>query len=420
MPALRTASLLLASTAAGTAAGQAPPCVPDPLVCVDGTEVADASGWTAKRRPELLELFRREMYGYAPPPVSLPVETLETASALDGAAVRKQWRLRYGDGPEQGIEVLAYLPTPSKDAPRAPTPVFLALNFQGNHTVHKDPGIRVARCWVRNNPALKVQDHTATAASRGAVAKRWPVELLLARGYGLVTACYGDIDPDFDDGFRNGVHGALQPPGDEPRSADAWGAIGAWAWGLSRILDSLEADPDIDGRRVAVLGHSRLGKTALWAGAQDARFWMVLSNNSGCGGAAYSRRRKGETVARINKVFPHWFCRTFHGYADREDALPIDQHLLVALCAPRPVYVASAEKDAWADPLGEFASAKGADPVYRLLCGDGLPAQTQPALDVSSQGRIGYHLRSGKHDLLAADWAHYLDFADRHKGLRDR
>ncbi len=407
-------------TLATSAAGQAPPLEPDPLVCVDGSKVEDAAGWTGKRRGELLELFRREMYGAAPPPRALAVEARESGPALGGAAVRKQWRLRYGDGQAQGVEVLAYLPAPKAGAVRAPTPVFLALNFQGNHTVSADPEVRVASCWVRNNPALKVKDHRATAASRGGVQERWPVAALVARGYGLITACYGDIDPDFDDGFENGVHGALEPPSEGPRRDDAWGSIGAWAWGLSRILDSLEADPDVDARRVAVLGHSRLGKTALWAGAQDERFWMVLSNNSGCGGAAYSRRREGETVAAITKRFPHWFCRTFRSYADREDALPLDQHLLLALCAPRPVYVASAEKDAWADPLGEFLSARGADSVYRLLCGDGLPATSQPALDVSSQGRIGYHLRAGKHDLLLADWVHYMDFADRHRGLRDR
>ena len=399
---------------------EAPIGEPDPLRSSAGAVIEDAEQWRTIRRPEVLELFRSHVYGRAPAGRPLATESREEDLALRGRAVRKQWSLRYGDGPDDQIHVLAFLPrAASRDAagspqPReAPAPVFLALNFQGNQTVHPDPGIRLASCWVRNNQRLGVTKHRATEQTRGSQARRWPVELMISRGYGLVTACYGDIDPDFDDGFENGVHGAVDGA-DRERAPDAWGAIGAWAWGLSRILDSLAADPDVDENRVAVLGHSRLGKTALWAGAQDERFWMVVSNNSGCGGAAYSRRRRGETVAVINKNFPHWFCSRFHGYADRESSLPVDQHLLIALCAPRPVYVASAAKDAWADPAGEFFSARSADPVYRLLCDDGLPAEELPAVDAPAHGRIGYHLRSGKHDLLRADWLHYMDFADRH------
>lgn len=387
--------------------------LPELLRMANGKTVRDSNMWWRQRRPEILGLYEQYVFGKTPDQtVEMQFETTsEDATALDGAATCKQIAIHLGnDRGKVTLNLLLYRPNDISN----PAPAFLGMNFYGNQTVHKDPNITLTQHWVGNHKPFGITENRATESSRGTQSRRWPVKHIVARGYALATLYYGDVDPDFDDAFQNGVHPLFYSTNQNAPAKNEWGSIGAWAWGLSRVMDFFEQDPTIDQQRVAVMGHSRLGKAALWAGSQDQRFALVVSNNSGCGGATLSRRRFGETIAHVNRKFPHWFCRNFHRYSNKEKKLPVDQHMLISLIAPRPVYVASAEEDHWADPRGEFLSTKYAHAAYELLGTQGLPLREMPAVNQPTMGTLGYHIRSGEHDVTLYDWERYMDFADLH------
>ena len=386
----------------------APYTLPDPLVTQDGRHVRTADEWRTIRRPELFTLFEREVYGRVPPAPS--GEWFETRvvdhKALGGRATRKEVRVHFEKGQEEPyMDVLLYVP----NGRTKPAPAFLSLTY-GNHTITRDTAVSVSHHFLRDHP---LPDSAHGQVRRGEWSDRWPIETIVSRGYALATVYVGDLDPDARDAIQHGIRPHFFPKGQTEPKPDEWGALASWGWGLSRAIDYLEHDADVDARHIALMGHSRTGKAALWATARDPRVAMVIANESGTGGAKLSRRNFGETVAEINRGFPYWFARNFRKYDGREAELPVDQHELIALIAPRPVYVAVAADDLWGDPRGSFLAAKAAEPVYALLGAPSalpasMPAVNQPTLE----GSIGFHLRPGKHDVTLYDWQQFLAFAD--------
>lgn len=379
--------------------------LPDPLRFDNGKKVRTVRQWEKKRRPELLALFEREMFGRAPGrPSALWFEPLyRDENALGGIAVRKEVKVHFDATGKHYLKLLVYTPK----AASGPVPAFLGINFKGNYATSFEEGILLPT--PEEIKAYGVVENL----ERGAAVSRWPLERIVGAGYGIATFYRGDIDPDYDDVFQNGVHPLFYREGQDYPDPDEWGTIAAWAWGLSRALDYLETDPDVDASKVAVFGHSRLGKTALWASALDRRFAAVISNCSGNCGAALSRRHFGETIRKVNWYRPQWFCDNFLKYNENEASLPFDQHTLIALSAPRPVYVASGTLDINADPYGEFLGLKEAGPVYRLYGLKTLDGIDWPAADTPvGEGPMRYHVRTGKHDITAYDWEQYIRFAD--------
>jgi hypothetical protein len=345
--------------------------LPDPLIMENGQKVTDAVTWTQKRRPELIRLFEMEVFGrtMAGRPEKMTWKfTATDPNAMDGKATAKKVVL-YFDGTESGPSMQMDITLPKHTEP---VPVFVLAE------------------WGEVMPSV------------------------LARGYGMIICKLSQIQQDKPDKYTESIRAFFAPAGQKEAKPDEWGAIGVWAWGLSRAMDYIQTDPDIDAKKVCLHGFSRFGKTAVWAGTQDTRFAITFSGESGCGGAVLVRRGFGETVKIINTNFPYWFCGNFKKYNDNVNALPVDWHELIALHAPRPVYIATADQDLWGDPHGSFLSAVYAAPVYKLFGKTGLGTDRWPAVNTPVGDSIGYHNRPGKHGQNDYDWQQYLDFSDRH------
>jgi (4-O-methyl)-D-glucuronate---lignin esterase len=382
--------------------------LPDPLVLANGKPVRDADTWFKKRRPEIMRLFEENQFGRSPGrPADMSFDVFDKGTpAFEGKAIRRQVAIYFSrnkSGPK--MDLLIYLPVNANQ----PVPLFLNLSFTANSSAVDDRGVKPGEVWGR--------DKKRGPAPKGGAFGRLDVLPFLAQGIGVATVYYGDIDPDFLGGVSNGVRALYLKPGQTEPAPDEWGSIAAWAWGLSRAMDYFETDKNVDAKRVAIFGVSRLGKTVLWAGAHDTRFALVIASCSGEGGAALSRRNYGETIKHLTAPtrYPYQFAANYQKYGDRVNEFPVDSHMLIALIAPRPLLLQTGDQDFWSDPKGEFVAAAAATPVYRLLGQRGIdsvqmPAAGQAVLDPT----LGYYMHKGGHGTISSDWEVFLKFFQTH------
>lgn len=374
--------------------------LPDPLTLADGRRVTRPAQWWRERRPQILTMFETLEYGLAPAkPADQRFEVFERgAPALGGKALRRQVLIHLSRDPAAPtIQLVEYLPANA----RGPVPMILMIGFSAPSATIDDPGIRPSLVW---DPA-KQQKVPATASPMG---KFDPAPFLEA-GFGVTTYYYGDVEPDFADGYALGIRGFLAKG--RPRGPDDWGAIGAWAWSLSRVQDYLETDRAVDAKRVALIGVSRLGKTVLWAAARDQRFAAVIACCSGKTGAALLRRNYSSVIGSGDSAF--WLADNFRQFAGNADRLPMDSHMLLSLIAPRPVLLQTGKYDHAADPKGEYLAGVAATPVYRLLGKQGLDAAAWPPA-APILGDIGYTMNGRGHGPQPGDWNIYLQFLQKH------
>lgn len=325
------------------------------------------------KKEEILDLLLQEEYGYLPEaPISVNAELEKTdesfcAGKADLQKIKLHCKAEWGE-----FSFPVYYVCP-KGAQKK-VPCFLHINF------------------------------------RDCIPDRYqPTEEIIDAGYATLTFCYEDVSSDNGD-FTNGLAGVVYTDG--KRRQNQCGKIGLWAWAAMRVMDYALTLPELDHSKISVVGHSRLGKTALLVGALDKRFYCAFSNDSGCSGAAISREKGGENIQRICTVFPYWFCENYKKYMGNEEALPFDQHYLIAANVPHRVYVASAVNDLWADPGNEFLACIAASGYYEENGLTGLVSDKKcPEVgDFFPKGHIGYHMRKGNHYFSREDWHRYMEY----------
>jgi len=380
---------------------------PNPLVMLDGTPVTTKKQWFKKRRPELLGLFQHYEYGWMPEPVDVTGKvTYVDTNFFKGRATLKLETLTLGQGPRPVVHLLVVIPN---NRP-GPAPVFIGMNYSGNHTLVPDTNIPVPDAWMPSN--IPKYDHVvhnrATADGRGKEIETWPLEEIVERGYAVVTYYCGDVEQDRTNA-ADGVREIIQAP----CAPDGWSTLAAWAWGMERVMDYVSKDRELDQKRMALIGQSRFGKATMVAGAFDERPALIVALQAGCGGTAPSRSTAGESVKQINR-FPDWFCQVFHEFNDQVERLPFDQNCLIALCAPRPLLVGAAVQDSWTNPGGTFEMLQSASAVYRLTGAEGLSARTMPATNRLIDSNPGFFIRPGPHSQSRVDWGFILDYADKY------
>jgi len=379
--------------------------LPDLLTCADGQKVTNAKTWADKRRPELLKLVEEIQYGKMPArPKDMSFAVFDNGTpALHGKAIRKQVTVYFTkDTADYKMNLLIYIPANAQK----PVPLLLNISFSAYCQLVDDTGLWIGSTWTREGKKVRADQPS-----------RFPkmnIEQFMDAGIGFATVYYGDIEPDFKTGIQYGIRGHYLKQGQTQPAANEWGAISAWAWGLSRAMDYFETDKQINSKRIAVQGASRLGKTVLWTGIHDTRFKMVIASISGEGGAAIARRNYGETIQHITDTSRYYyqFAPNYHSYADRVNSLPIDAHVLVALMAPRPLLLQTGSTDYWSDPKGEFLSAIAAAPVYKLFGEAGPNTTVMPAVNDASllMNHLGYYMHEGGHTVLPEDWTHFVEY----------